>query len=101
MEVDEDVVMAVTQIDTPDRLYLQLDEQESSTPCAKYRNQLLQELENLSFKLQEDAPEYPKLKVVRPGQVFFLILFFKLYVSEQLWVALSDFQHEKDNWIQI
>ena len=70
MEVDADVVMTVTQIDAPDRLYLQLDEQESSAPCAKYRNQLLQDLENLSFKLQEDAPQYPKLKVVRPGQFF-------------------------------
>ena len=78
MEMDADVVMTVTQIDTPDRLYLQLDEQESSLPCAKYRNQLLQELENLSFKLQEDAPQYPKLNVVRPGQFFKTKYIFKI-----------------------
>ena len=86
MEVDEDVTMTVTQIDTPDRLYLQLDEQESGAPRAENRNQLLKELENLSFVLQEDAPQYPKLEVVRPGQLFWNMFLNRTltYVSEQL-----------------
>ena len=59
--------MMVTQIDSPDRLYLQYADQDSSSSNADYIRNLLQQLEVLCSKLPEDAPKYEKLDTVKPG----------------------------------
>ena len=70
LEPDKEYLMVLTQVDSPNTVYLQFttaEPQDGDDPGVNRRNQDLDELERMSIILQEDAPSYPQLDTVRPG----------------------------------
>ncbi len=70
IRVGTECILEVTQVDYPDRVYVQLGPSEGGDEAAnKELLRGLTELEELVMELVEQADNYPKLDPVEPGSI--------------------------------